>query len=90
MPGMSNLWAYWAPPDERSRLIGMSHSGGQIGNILALLSGGYLCYFEFGHGWSFTFYHLRFFISAINSIFLIFLKRPSIFYLYGKCSQTLF
>ena len=48
--------AYWAPPEERSRLIGMSHSGGQIGNILALFAGGYLGTLDFGGGWPLIFY----------------------------------
>lgn len=54
MPGMSSLWVHWAPPNERSRLIGMSHAGGMIGNIFALLIGGILC--SSFAGWPSIFY----------------------------------
>jgi predicted MFS family arabinose efflux permease len=32
-PAMSSLWAYWAPPAERSRLVGVANAGAQIGNV---------------------------------------------------------
>ena len=31
---MSSLWAFWAPPAERSRLVGVGNAGSQIGNVL--------------------------------------------------------
>lgn len=34
----------------------MSHSGGMIGNIVALLFGGFLCYYGFDGGWASIFY----------------------------------
>jgi MFS family permease len=37
------LWAYWAGLSERSRMIGIAHSGQRAGNILALPLGGVLC-----------------------------------------------
>lgn len=33
---MSSLWAYWAPPAERSRLVGVANAGAQIGNVILL------------------------------------------------------
>ena len=64
--------AYWAPPDERSRLIGMSHSGGQIGNIVALLSGGYLCYIEFAGGWPSSKITFQSFINISILVYIIY------------------
>lgn len=56
----------------------MSHSGGQIGNIVALLSGGYLCYIEFAGGWPSIFY---IFGSVgmvwVGVIFLLFSSTPN-------------
>lgn len=31
--GMSTLWPHWAPPEERSTLIGIGNAGSQIGNV---------------------------------------------------------
>ena len=36
---------------ERSRLIGISHGGAYIGNIVALVAGGWLCVSGFDGGW---------------------------------------
>lgn len=30
---MSTLWPFWAPPDERSTIIGLANAGSQIGNV---------------------------------------------------------
>ncbi|GFN75986.1 hypothetical protein PoB_000249200 [Plakobranchus ocellatus] len=37
------LWGRWSPPSERSRLVGMSFSGGQFGNAMIFPIGGLLC-----------------------------------------------
>lgn len=55
-PAMSSLWAYWAPPAERSRLVGVANAGAQIGNVLALPLGGFLCVYGFDGGWPSIFY----------------------------------
>lgn len=33
-PAFAGFWASWAPPNERSRLIGVANAGSQIGNVL--------------------------------------------------------
>ncbi len=53
---MSSLWAYWAPPSERSRLVGIANAGSQIGNVVAFSLGGYLCVNGFDGGWPSIFY----------------------------------
>jgi predicted MFS family arabinose efflux permease len=50
---MSTIYVRWAPPHEKSRLIGFSCSGNNIGNIIALSLGGWLCDVD---GWSSVFY----------------------------------
>lgn len=32
-PSFAGFWASWAPPNERSRLIGLANAGAQIGNV---------------------------------------------------------
>jgi MFS family permease len=46
-----NLKAHWAPPTERSRLAGIANAGAQIGNVVALPLGGFLCVYGFDGGW---------------------------------------
>lgn len=55
-PSMSSLWAYWAPPHERSRLVGIANAGSQIGNVVAFSLAGYLCVNGFDGGWPSIFY----------------------------------
>lgn len=55
-PAMSTLWAHWAPPTERSRLAGIANAGAQIGNVIALPLGGFLCVYGFAGGWPSIFY----------------------------------
>ena len=40
-PSLGTVWSNWAPTAERSRMLGISISGIQIGNIIALPLGGY-------------------------------------------------
>jgi MFS transporter, ACS family, solute carrier family 17 (sodium-dependent inorganic phosphate cotransporter), member 5 len=46
----------WAPIHERARLIGFGFSGSNIGNIIALPLGGFLCSNGFDGGWPSIFY----------------------------------
>lgn len=55
-PAMSSLWAHWAPPTERSRLVGIANAGSQIGNVAALSLGGLLCVKGPFGGWPSIFY----------------------------------
>ncbi|XP_046330784.1 sialin-like isoform X2 [Haliotis rufescens] len=55
-PASQALWANWSPPWERSRLIGISLSGGQFGNALIFPIGGLLCSYGFDGGWASIFY----------------------------------
>ena len=55
-PAVSHLYVNWAPPLEKSRMIGFSSSGVNIGNIAALILGSYLCAHGFDGGWSSIFY----------------------------------
>ncbi|RUS91220.1 hypothetical protein EGW08_001026, partial [Elysia chlorotica] len=55
-PAAQALWARWAPPNERSRLIGFSYAGGQFGNALIFPIGGFLCAYGFDGGWPSVFY----------------------------------
>lgn len=55
-PAISMLYVNWAPPLEKSRLIGFSTAGVNIGNIVALQMGGWLCEDGFDGGWGSIFY----------------------------------
>ncbi|XP_069121261.1 sialin-like isoform X2 [Argopecten irradians] len=57
-PGAQVLWAKWAPPDERSRLVGFSFGGCQLGNALAFPIASLLCQYGFDGGWPAIFYVL--------------------------------
>uniref|UniRef100_A0A3P8TB80 Sialin n=1 Tax=Amphiprion percula TaxID=161767 RepID=A0A3P8TB80_AMPPE len=52
-PAMMALWARWAPPLERSRLMTLSGSGANFGAFLALPLTGYICQTL---GWPAVFY----------------------------------
>ncbi|CAG5119356.1 unnamed protein product [Candidula unifasciata] len=52
-PAAQALFARWSPPSERSRLVGVSLSGGQFGNALMFPIGGLLCS---SVGWDSVFY----------------------------------
>ncbi|XP_060068011.1 sialin-like [Ylistrum balloti] len=57
-PGAQVLWAKWAPPQERSRLVGFSFGGCQLGNALAFPVASLLCQYGFDGGWPAIFYVL--------------------------------
>ncbi|XP_034016091.1 sialin [Thalassophryne amazonica] len=52
-PAMMAMWARWAPPLERSRLLTLSGSGGTFGAFVSLLLTGYICQTL---GWPAVFY----------------------------------
>ncbi|KAK0050422.1 sialin [Biomphalaria pfeifferi] len=52
-PAAQALFARWSPPSERTRLVGVSLSGGQFGNALMFPMGGLLCS---SLGWDSVFY----------------------------------
>ncbi|XP_077446532.1 sialin [Stigmatopora argus] len=52
-PAMMSMWARWAPPLERSRLISLSGNGGNFGAFLAMPLTGYICQ---SLGWPAVFY----------------------------------
>lgn len=55
-PTMMSIWSNWAPSNERSRLLGVSSSGSQLGIIVGFSFGGYLCNNGFDGGWPSIFY----------------------------------
>ncbi|XP_037650300.1 sialin-like [Sebastes umbrosus] len=52
-PSMMSMWARWAPPMERSRLMTLSGCGGNFGAFVALPLTGYICQTL---GWPAVFY----------------------------------
>ncbi len=52
-PAMMAMWARWAPPLERSRLMTLSGAGGNFGAFIALPFTGYICQTL---GWPAVFY----------------------------------
>ncbi|KAI0235353.1 Sialin [Lamellibrachia satsuma] len=57
-PAMHTIWAKWAPPLERSKLMGFTYAGAQIGNVLTMPISGLLCEYGFDGGWPSIFYVL--------------------------------
>jgi ACS family sodium-dependent inorganic phosphate cotransporter-like MFS transporter 5 len=55
-PTVATIWSHWAVPAERSRLLSIGNAGSQIGNVVALPLGGYLCVNGFAGGWPSIFY----------------------------------
>ncbi|KAF5910114.1 Elongation factor 1-alpha 1 [Clarias magur] len=52
-PAMHAMWASWAPPLERSRLLTISYSGAQLGTVVALPLSGQICFYL---DWTYVFY----------------------------------
>ncbi|XP_036407704.1 sialin-like [Megalops cyprinoides] len=52
-PAMYAMWACWAPPLERSRLLTISSTGGQLGTLVALPLSGLICFYL---DWTYVFY----------------------------------
>ncbi|CAF1320943.1 unnamed protein product, partial [Didymodactylos carnosus] len=55
-PSMATIMAHWAPPAERSRLLGFMNAGAQIGNVITLPLGAAMCTWHFAEGWPLIFY----------------------------------
>ncbi|CAF0729473.1 unnamed protein product [Didymodactylos carnosus] len=53
---LSLLRVHWAPPTERSRLMGFMNAGAQIGNVITLPLGAAMCTWRFIGGWPLIFY----------------------------------
>ncbi|XP_070504468.1 sialin-like [Chironomus tepperi] len=53
LPSMNNIWIHWAPPLERTRLIGVQHAGKYIGTVLSLCTCGIIAA---NFDWSIVFY----------------------------------
>ncbi|KAL2083476.1 hypothetical protein ACEWY4_021249 [Coilia grayii] len=52
-PAMHAMWASWAPPLERSRLLTISYTGAQLGTVVALPLSGMICFYL---DWTYVFY----------------------------------
>ncbi|KAJ8389862.1 hypothetical protein AAFF_G00113310 [Aldrovandia affinis] len=52
-PAMHAMWASWAPPLERSRLLTISYTGAQLGTVVALPLSGVICFYL---DWTYVFY----------------------------------
>jgi MFS family permease len=55
-PSLGTIWSNWAPKMEKSRLVGISNTGLQIGNIISMPIVGFLCVEGFDGGWPSVFY----------------------------------
>ena len=56
LPSLHAFWSRWAPPNERSRLSGVTLVGGNIGLVLITPLSGVLCGLDYGGGWPLIFY----------------------------------
>lgn len=52
-PSIYTMWAAWAPPLERSRLLTISYIGAQLGTVVALPLSGQICFYL---DWTYVFY----------------------------------
>ncbi|KAK6328723.1 hypothetical protein J4Q44_G00007010 [Coregonus suidteri] len=52
-PAMHAMWASWAPPMERSRLLTIAYTGAQLGTVVALPLSGQICFYL---DWTWVFY----------------------------------
>ncbi|KAM6956689.1 sialin [Aplochiton taeniatus] len=52
-PAMHAMWASWAPPMERSRLLTICYTGAQLGTVIALPLSGEICFYL---DWTYVFY----------------------------------
>ncbi|KAM3606871.1 uncharacterized protein V6R79_024905 [Siganus canaliculatus] len=52
-PAMYTMWAAWAPPLERSRLLTISYIGAQLGTVVSLPLSGQICFYL---DWTYVFY----------------------------------
>lgn len=52
-PAMYTMWAAWAPPLERSRLLTITYIGAQLGTVVCLPLSGEICFYL---DWTYVFY----------------------------------
>ncbi|XP_067685666.1 uncharacterized transporter slc-17.2-like isoform X1 [Haliotis asinina] len=57
-PALPVFWARWAPAAEWNRMLGISLSGGLMGNALIFPIGGFMCKYGPGGGWPSLYYFL--------------------------------
>ncbi|CAH8505954.1 unnamed protein product, partial [Schistosoma mattheei] len=62
-PGFYQLWAAWAPPNERGLLIGFAYAGLHVGSAITMPITGALC--QTSLGWSLVFY----FYGAVSFVY---------------------
>lgn len=55
-PAIYQLWSRWAPPGDRSLLVGLTNTGLHVGNAVTLPIVGLLCKYGFAGGWPSIFY----------------------------------
>ncbi|XP_057704747.1 sialin [Corythoichthys intestinalis] len=63
-PAMYSMWAAWAPPLERSRLLTISYIGAQIGTVVSLPLSGEICFYL---DWTYVFY----FFGAVGLLWFV-------------------
>ncbi|XP_050412069.2 sialin isoform X2 [Patella vulgata] len=56
LPSLQVLWADWAPKNEKARLLAVSSSGVNLGNVVATGIAGFVCKIPVDDGWPFIFY----------------------------------
>ncbi|XP_067658259.1 uncharacterized transporter slc-17.2-like [Haliotis asinina] len=56
VPATQDLWAYWAPVQDKAQLLALTYTGYNIANIVAFAASGYLCTIPIDNGWPFVFY----------------------------------
>ncbi|KAL2712030.1 putative inorganic phosphate cotransporter [Vespula squamosa] len=71
MPTLHTLLSKWSPSEERGRLAAFVYSGGWIGNVISLLSSGYLSASVLGWPSCFYFWGITSLIAAICVIIFI-------------------
>ncbi|XP_070184809.1 sialin-like [Littorina saxatilis] len=56
IPSVTGMWAYWAPTEEKAKLLVVTFSGSSTGSIVANFVSGFLCGVPVDDGWPFIFY----------------------------------
>ncbi|KAM6922920.1 sialin [Lycodopsis pacificus] len=64
-PSMYTMWAAWAPPLERSRLLTISYIGAQLGTVVSLPLSGEICFYL---DWTYVFY----IFGAVGLVWFVF------------------
>ncbi|XP_071110049.1 uncharacterized transporter slc-17.2-like [Haliotis cracherodii] len=56
VPATQDLWAQWAPVQDKPQLLAFTYAGYNIANIITFAASGYLCTIPIDNGWPFIFY----------------------------------